>query len=168
MPKKILFSLIFFLLSIPSTAGVIKSGNVAIIDGDTIKIRNQKIRLLGIDAPEINQTCKMSYLKVNVLVLSKKYNCGKISKLKLKKFLEKKVVRCIYKSRDRYKRLIAECYVGNKNINAWMVRNGYAVAYRKYSKKFIVMEAYAKKNRLGIWKGNFDMPEKWRKKNKKN
>ena len=49
-----------------------------------------------------------------------------------------------------------------------MVRNGYAVAYRKYSKKFIVMEAYAKKNRLGIWKGNFDMPEKWRKKNKKN
>ena len=67
--------------------------------------------------------------------------------------------------KDRYKRFIAECYKDKRNINSWMVRNGYAVAYRKYSKKFIMQENMAKKEKLGLWAGAFDMPWDYRRKN---
>ena len=62
-------------------------------------------------------------------------------------------------------RLIAECYKKKININAWMVQNGYALAYRKYSTKFIAQENIARKEQLGIWAGSFEMPWDYRKSN---
>ena len=65
---------------------------------------------------------------------------------------------------DRYKRLIGECYKRNLNLNSWLVSNGHAVAYRKYSKKYIDDEDYARINKKGIWIGKFDMPWDFRRK----
>ena len=75
------------------------------------------------------------------------------------------MINCKSIGMDRYKRHIAECFKGKKNINAFMVQNGQAVAYRKYSPKFISHENNAKKEKLGLWSGTFEMPWDYRKKN---
>ena len=67
--------------------------------------------------------------------------------------------------KDRYKRYLAKCFKGTINLNRWMVRNGYAIAYRKYSKTYILDENFAKEEKLGLWGGSFIKPEKWRKLN---
>ena len=74
-------------------------------------------------------------------------------------------IKCISSSKDRYKRFLATCYKDKVNLNKWMVRNGNAVAYKRYSKDYVRDEAYAKENKLGVWEGSFMMPEKWRKLN---
>ena len=72
---------------------------------------------------------------------------------------------CISTSKDRYKRYLATCYKEKINLNKWMVRRGYAVAYKRYSKDYVRDENYARENKLGIWQGKFIRPEKWRKLN---
>ena len=140
------------------------SGNPQIIDGDTIKINSKKIRLHGIDAPEFKQMCKKTYLTISFLSFTKDYPCGKISTEKLKKKINNKVITCKILDIDRYKRYIGECYKRNLNLNSWLVSNGHAVAYRKYSKKYISNEINAKNEKLGIWQGKFEMPWDYRKK----
>ena len=75
-------------------------------------------------------------------------------------------VSCVDKTIDRYKRIVAVCYYLNEDLGKLMVKNGWAIAYRKYSKDYIAEENYAKENKLGIWQGKFIEPYKWRKKNK--
>ena len=141
------------------------SGIAEVVDGDTIKIRSNKIRLFGIDAPEKKQFCKKIYLTISILNFQKDYPCGKISTMKLKKKISNKEIICKSSEKDKYRRLIAVCFKKQTNLNAWMVKNGYAVAYRKYSKKFVSQETIAKKNKLGLWQGSFEMPWDYRKKN---
>ena len=94
------------------------------------------------------------------------YNCGKEATDALVNKIDGKKVLCKVQDRlDRYKRYIGVCFVGEVNLNKWMVRNGYAVAFRRYSKDYIEDENYAKKNKLGLWSGSFIHPEKWRKLN---
>ncbi|PPR40511.1 MAG: hypothetical protein CFH30_00803 [Alphaproteobacteria bacterium MarineAlpha8_Bin1] len=130
-----------------------KPSNLQVIDGDTIKFNKKKFRLYGIDAPEINQKCKIN---------GKDYFCGR----KSKDFLEAKIlgkeISCLEKDKDRYKRIIAICYLQNQDLNKMMVKNGWALAYRRYSSDYIRDEIYAKQNNLGIWKGEFMEPSKWR------
>ena len=140
------------------------SGNAQIIDGDTIKINSKKIRLHGIDAPEFNQMCKKPYLTIIFFTFTKDYPCGKISTQKLQKKINNKVITCKILDIDKYKRLIGECYKRNLNLNSWLVSNGYAVAYRKYSKKYISNEINAKNEKKGIWQGKFEMPWEFRRK----
>ena len=150
------FTIFIFFLTFKATAGEI-AGSPIITDGDTIKIINKRIRLHGIDAPESKQLCKKN---------SKKYRCGIIATEALVKKINKNQVRCIVQDRlDKYKRYIGVCFVEAINLNQWMVRNGHAVAYRRYSKDYIKDEDYAKKNKLGLWSGDFINPEKWRKLN---
>ena len=142
-----------------------------VVDGDTIHLTDDngklhKIRLLGIDAPEKDQICKKVYLSFLIFNFQKDYKCGEQSTLALLEKLRDKEVKCIIKkNKDRYKRNIGTCYIKNQDINSWLVRNGYAVAYRRYSKDYILDEKYAKKNKLGLWGGSFINPEKWRKLN---
>ena len=139
-----------------------------VIDGDTVHINNFKIRLEGIDAPEMRQKCKKEFLKISStigFIFYKDYNCGEVSKKKLKDKIKESEIKCISSSKDRYKRHIATCFKGQTNLNQWMVRNGYAIAYRRYNKKYIPDEDFAKENKLGLWKGKFMKPEKWRKLN---
>ena len=159
---------IFFILTyhdVKSSEISSVSGYAKIIDGDTIKINSKKIRLHGIDAPEKKQTCKKPYLIIGIFSFTKSYSCGQVSTDKLIKKINNQIIKCKIKNVDRYNRLIGECYKRNENLNAWLVSNGYAVAYRKYSKKYIQDERYAKNNNLGIWQGKFEMPWNFRRKN---
>ena len=134
----------------------IKSQDIQITDGDTIKIDGEKIRFSGIDTPELKQFC----VKDNI-----KNSCG----LKAKKILEDKIgkfkVTCIREGEDQYNRTLAECFVNNESLSSFLVRSGYAFAFRRYSKKFIEDENYAKSKKLGMWSMEFDYPWDWRKKN---
>ena len=160
--------LIFFLSSyndVKSEEVKIISGIAKVTDGDTIRIEGKKIRFFGIDAPEKKQQCRKPWLNISFISFSKNYPCGQISSDKLKKKINNKLLICKWSNKDRYKRYIAECFKDKINVNAWMVRNGYAVAYRKYSKKFVSQEIFAKKEKLGLWSGTFMMPWDYRKNN---
>ena len=144
------------------------SGIPKVIDGDTVHIDIYKFRLEGIDAPEMRQQCKKESFKISFFIgftFYKDYSCGRVSKEKLITKIDNIEIKCISSSKDRYKRYIATCYKGKTNLNQWMVRNGYAIAYRRYSKKYVPDEEFAKENKLGLWKGKFMEPEKWRKLN---
>ncbi len=160
-----LFSLLILILI--STSSIsnenIISGKAKIIDGDTLKINSKKIRLFGIDAPEKKQICKKIYVSFFIFNFQKDYKCGEESTLALVKKTKNKKVKCfIEDEKDRYKRNIGTCFIKKQDINAWLVKNGYALAYKKYSKKYELFEEYAKENKLGIWRGTFTRPEKWR------
>ncbi len=160
--------LIFFFFTyndVKSKEPKIISGIAKVIDGDTIKIEKKKIRFFGIDAPESKQLCKKAWLSISFLSFNKSYPCGEISTKRLKNKINNKFIICKSNNKDRYNRFIAVCYKDKTNINSWMVSNGYAVAYRKYSKKFVSQENLAKKEKLGLWSGTFEMPWEWRKKN---
>jgi endonuclease YncB( thermonuclease family) len=129
------------------------SGIARVMDGDTIEIRGAHIRLNGIDAPESKQTCEAN---------GQTYACGQRATEGLIVFLGARPVQCSEKGRDRYQRIIATCQVDSTDVGAWMVENGWAVAYRKYSLEYVSAEDRARSAKLGIWAGTFDMPEDWR------
>ena len=163
----IIISSIFFILTYNDvrSENINKiSGFAKVVDGDTIKINSKKIRLYGIDAPEKKQKCKKTYLTISFMSFTKDYMCGEVSTEKLIKKINKQKLNCNILDVDRYKRLIGECFKRNINLNSWMVSNGYAVAYRKYSKKYVSDEINAKNNKLGIWQGKFEMPWDYRRK----
>ena len=155
---------IFFLVLLINTLAFSKilnaSSSLKIIDGDTIILNSEKIRFYGIDTPEIKQTCTNNN--------GQSYLCGVKATLELKKIIGSRKVSCIKKTKDRYKRSISICYVDGKDINSLMVKQGWALAYRKYSKKYVKDEVIAKSNKAGMWSGDFIAPWKWRRlKNKK-
>ena len=159
---------ILFLILTSNTIAEEIIGIPKIVDGDTVHINEYKIRLEGIDAPEIRQKCKKEKLKISSIIgftFYKDYNCGEVSREKLKKKVDRSKIKCISSSKDRYERYLAKCFKEKLNLNRWMVRNGYAVAYRRYSKKYVPDEDFAKENKLGLWQGKFLDPEKWRKLN---
>ena len=160
--------IILFLIFFSNTIAEEISGIPKIIDGDTVHIDENKFRLEGIDAPEMRQKCKKESLKISFIIgftFYKDYNCGKVSKEKLISKIRGSKIKCIFTTKDRYKRYIATCFKGKTNLNQWMVRNGFAIAYRRYSKKYVPDEVFAKENKLGLWQGKFMEPEKWRKLN---
>ena len=144
--------LIFFFLTYKD----VKSYEIKIIDGDTIHLNNEKIRFTGIDTPELKQTCNKN---------SEIIYCGIEAKQLLIDKIGNDKVTCIREGKDQYKRTLAECFVNDLSLSRFLVREGYAFAYRKYSKKFIEDENFAKNNNMGIWSMNFEYPWDWRKKN---
>ena len=167
LKKKFNIILILFIFAPNLINAEIIQGKVKVVDGDTIKIKNDRIRLSGIDAPELNQLCSKVFLSLFSISFNKKYSCGKISTEKLKKLLKNEIILCKVENIDRYKRKLATCYKDKLNINSWLVRNGYALAYVKYSKKYVLQEKEAEKDKLGIWQGTFEKPWNWRKDVKK-
>ena len=95
----------------------------------------------------------------------KKIKCGVLSKQKLVEKINHQEVNCKHITVDRYKRVVAECFVNNESLSRYLVKNGYAFAYRRYSDQFVQDEEYAKLNQLGLWKMKFDFPWDYRKKN---
>ena len=101
--------------------------------------------------------------------LDRKLDTGNKVGVEAKKLLADKIsnnkVKCVKEGVDRYKRILAECFVNNQSLSKYLVREGYAFAYRKYSLKFIEDENYAKKNKNGMWGMTFEYPWDYRKKN---
>ena len=129
-------------------------GSLRIIDGDTIILNSEKIRFYGIDTPEKKQKCEDK----NGLL----YPCGLIATNELKKIISSGKLFCKKRTNDRYGRSISICYINGKDINSLMVKSGWALAYRKYSKDYIDEENEAKEKKMGMWAGKFMAPWKWR------
>ena len=142
-------SLIFFILTYKD----VSSDEIKIIDGDTIHINSEKIRFTGIDTPELKQICK----KNDIII-----NCGIEARELLVKIIGINKVSCIRQGKDRYQRTLAECFVNDLSLSSYLVRSGYAFAYRKYSKKFVEDENFARINNIGMWSMNFDYPWDYR------
>ena len=159
---------IFILLIFPLSESFSKekvSGIAKVIDGDTISINNIKIRFSGIDAPESYYKGKSQIC--NSVEIEEKIFCGILSKNALQDKIKNQIIVCFPENIDRYKRIIAECYLKKESLSSYMVRNGYAFDYIKYSNgKFKNDENFAKKNRLGLWRMKFVYPWIWRKINK--
>ena len=140
------------LLSPPAAAAGL-TGVATIIDGDTLDIHGQRVRLHGIDAPESGQVCERGGRKVR---------CGQEAARALDTVVGRRAVSCAAKDRDRYGRTVAVCHVGKIDLNDWMVRGGHAVAYTRYAKDYAEAEAEARRARRGVWAGTFETPEGWR------
>ena len=128
--------------------------NLKIVDGDTIILNGEKIRFSGIDTPELKQTCMIGDQKVF---------CGISAKMLLIKKIGNETPKCIREGKDIYKRTLAECFVKGESLSVFLVKSGYAFAYKKYSDKFIKEEEFAKENKLGMWSMKFQYPWDFRK-----
>jgi endonuclease YncB( thermonuclease family) len=137
-----------------SAAPVIIAGRASVIDGDTLEIRGERIRLFGIDAPESGQTC--------LDAKGRSYRCGQKAALVLDARIGEGVVTCERKDSDRYGRVVALCRVYGEDLGAWMVGLGWALAYRAYSTRYVAAEELARSRGLGIWAGRFVPPSEWR------
>ena len=142
------FSLIFCNYSL--------ADNTRVIDGDTIEINKEKIRFANIDTPEIKQICFLDSIEIF---------CGNLAKIVLEIKIGEAVPKCKKQGVDYYKRTLAECFVNGESLSKFLVRSGYAFAFRKYSDQFIEDENFAKENKLGLWAMKFEYPWDFRKKN---
>lgn len=128
-------------------------GVASVIDGDTLDIGGQRIRLYGIDAPESRQTCLHS---------TGEWDCGNRAGLWLQQYLAGNEVSCLPQGNDRYGRVVATCMVGENDIGGEMVKAGWAVAYRSITKTYVIAETDAKRKRFGLWDSKFTMPWEFR------
>jgi endonuclease YncB( thermonuclease family) len=129
-------------------------GQASVIDGDTIDIQGTRIRLEGIDAPEIAQTCASRMLGT--------WRCGEAAASAMRRLTVGQVLNCERRGIDKYKRVLAVCFVGGADINAEMVREGLAWAFVKYSRSYVREEAQAHAEHVGVWQGEAQPPWEFR------
>jgi len=153
----LVFLALLFCLIMPAHAQDL-AGRASVIDGDTLEIHGTRIRLSGVDAPESHQTCTDTQ--------GQPWLCGQKAALALSDLIGEKTVHCVPESKDRYGRTIAACEVAGQDLGQWLVSHGWAVAYRRYSVRYIPDEETARAQHLGIWAGSFVMPWDFRHKKK--
>ncbi|TXN22383.1 thermonuclease family protein [Methylobacterium sp. WL19] len=147
---------LFLVLSLaPAFAAEPITGRASVVDGDTLDIGGTRIRLHGIDAPESGQLCQDR--------AGKAFRCGQAAALALADRIGSTPVSCDPRDTDKYGRTVAVCRKGTEDLNGWLVAQGHAVAYRRYSEDYVPAENTAKAEKLGIWAGSFTMPGDWRK-----
>lgn len=136
----------------PALAGDLTGRVADVHDGDTLTLNGSRVRIWGIDAPELKQKCGGSA-------------CGVVARDALRALVRGRVVTCVQKDRDRYQRVVAACAVGGRDLGEQMVRSGNALDYRRYSKgRYRQAERDAEARRAGIWSGRFVAPWDWRRK----
>lgn len=134
------------------TAGLTNNG-VRVIDGDTLDVSGQRIRIHGIDAPESHQTCQRGGIE---------WLCGQEASKRMRTLVGGSQVKCEAIDKDRYGRIIGKCFAGGIDVGEALVLDGLALAYRRYSKDYIGAEASAKAAGRGLWAGQFIEPWDWR------
>jgi endonuclease YncB( thermonuclease family) len=129
-------------------------GRASVVDGDTLDIHGQRIRLWGVDAPESAQQCYID---------RQPWRCGQKASLSLSDHIGQQTVTCVERDRDRYGRIVARCSIAGQDIGGWLVSNGWALDYSNYSGgHYSSHQASAASAKLGIWRGEFDKPWEWR------
>ena len=141
-------------LSFPATAQTI-TGRASVIDGATLEIRGQRIRLHAIDAPESGQTCDDAN--------GKPWRCGTAAARAMDDLAGGKTLACDPRDVDRYGRIVAVCFAGETDVGGALVRGGLALAYRKYGLDYAGQEQDAQHEKRGLWAGRFEWPWVWRK-----
>jgi len=142
------------LLPVPA-AGQTLMGRASVTDGDTLEIRGERIRMAAIDAPESRQHCLDG--------AGQSYACGRRAAMALAERIGVATVRCEATGRDRFGRLVAECFAGSTNLNAWMVESGWAVPLIRFGgRKYESYQDRARAARRGMWQGQFELPEDFR------
>ncbi|MGH6875398.1 MAG: thermonuclease family protein [Aestuariivirgaceae bacterium] len=127
---------------------------VSIIDGDSIRDGNRRIRLYGIDAPELRQQCRNG--------AGRPYRCGDAAREALETLIGGHEIGCQVVDTDQYGREVARCKVDSVSINREMVRRGWAVAYDRHTLEYMIAEGEARRARSGLWQGSFQRPEDYR------
>jgi endonuclease YncB( thermonuclease family) len=128
------------------------------IDGDSLSVNGTAIRLWGIDAVELNQTCNLD---------GQLWQCGQSAKSALAAIIAGKPLTCAVRNTDRYGRTVAECFLkgdrtGKTSLNGLIVERGWAMAYQRYAKQYIPHETHARAEQRGIWASRFVPPWDWR------
>ena len=126
-------------------------------DGDTVEIRGVKVRITGIDAPEMDQRCLDAKGKLS--------ECGIEVRNQLTKKAAGRQWTCRVSGKDRYGRSLASCHVDGEDIARWMVRSGLALSFKRYSHEYDAEETTAIEARAGLWSGAFIAPWDWRSRN---
>ena len=152
LTKTIMVAALGVLLIEISEQGQIK-GQANVIKGNMIEIDGQKVQLYGIDAPELAQLC---YVK------GQPWQCGLTAKEKLADKIGDKSLTCLIREQKNEHLPLAECFIGKKNLNAWLVEQGWAIADRQNSRSFISYEILAQRSRKGIYRSKFLKPSLWR------
>lgn len=129
------------------------TGDAIVGDGDSITVAGTKIRIYGIDAPELDQTCSDRAGSI--------YACGRLAQRHMQKIAKGKI-RCETVETDQYGREVSICYAGDVDLGAAMVNAGWARAYLRYSLRYASAEQAAKDARRGMWDGDFDDPWAYR------
>jgi endonuclease YncB( thermonuclease family) len=127
---------------------------VSVIDGDSIRDGDRRIRLYGIDAPELRQQCRDGS--------GRPYRCGDAARAALESLIGAQEIACRVVDTDKYGRDVGRCQAGSLQINREMVRQGWAVAYNRHSLEYMIAEAEARRARSGAWQGSFQRPEDYR------
>lgn len=148
---------LFGVFSFVANAAETISGVPRIVDGDTLEIATTKIRLASIDAPESDQVC----LDAN----HKRWACGIEAHDRLVNYIANRSVDCVPTGKDAYKRTLAMCTVAGEDLNRWIVQQGWALAFVRYSKEYVPDEEAARDARRGLWSGTFIAPWDWRHRN---
>ena len=129
------------------------SGPAQVVDGDTLTVAGERIRLFGVDAPEARQMCERD---------GQPWRCGAEAGDALRGFLAGKPVSCTPLDRDRFGRVVACCAAAGQDVGAWLVSEGMAVAYTDFSWRYVPQELSARWNRRGLWAGEFVTPAEYR------
>ncbi len=133
---------------------VLLQGEARAIDGDTLQVGEIRLRLHGVDAPELRQTCEDS--------AGDAWACGRRAASELAAAVAGGEVHCISRERDRYQRLVATCWAGGRDVGQSLVTHGWAVAYRRFSVDYVSEENLARYLTQGLWAGRVEMPWEWR------
>lgn len=148
------------LLAMPVTglagqhAPSVYQGRASVVDGDTLEVARQRIRLWGVDAVESSQTC--------INRDGRKWRCGATAANQLSEFIGSRHVTCVERDRDRYKRVVATCEVGGVDLGQWIVMNGWALAYRRYSVRYVPTEVRARSAGVGVHATTYTQPWDYR------